>query len=45
MKLVLINCNGFWLLHHKSGQMHVNTIISDSEPAVKIIKRNVNIAV
>ena len=43
-KAVLINCNGFWLLRHASGQMHVNIIIID-ESAVKIIKRNVNIAV
>ena len=29
------------LARHRSGQMHMNTIISD--PAAKIIKRNVNI--
>ena len=34
-KVVSINCNGFHLLGHASGQMHVNIIIS--EPAVKII--------
>ena len=34
-KVVLINCNNFHLLHHASGQMHVNMIIS--EPAIKII--------
>ena len=39
----LLRQYGFYLLRHASGQMHVNMIIS--EPAVKIIKRNVNIAV
>ena len=38
--MVLIKCNGLYLLFHISGQMHVNMIIS--EPAVKIIKCNVN---
>ena len=43
-KLVSINYYGFYsLLHHTSGQMHVNVIIS--EPAIKTInKYNVNIA-
>ena len=43
-KILSINFNGFYLLHHASGQMHVNVIIR--EPAVKIINKcNVNIAV
>ena len=42
-KVELINCNSFWLLRHAIGQMNVNMIIS--ELAVKIIKRNANIAV
>ena len=41
-QVVLIKCNGLYLLCHISGQMHVNMIIG--EPAVKTIKNNVNIA-
>ena len=42
-KVVSVNCNGFHLLRYTSRQMHVNKIIS--EPAIRIIKCNVNIAV
>ena len=42
-KVVLITCDGFYLLSRTSGQMDVNMIISQS--AFKIIKRNVKIAV
>ena len=41
MKVVLINCNGFKVLRHICGQMHMNAIIS--ELAIKIIKHNINI--
>ena len=43
LQVVLIKRNGLYLLCHIRGQMHVNMIIG--EPAVKIIKCNVNIAV
>ena len=43
-KVMLINCNSFYLLRYASGQMHMKMIYI-SEPTVKIIKYNVNIAV
>ena len=42
-KEVMINCNGFYLLYHTNGQMHVNMIIN--APASEIInKRNASVA-